>query len=182
MKYGGFALNKPSRSVPKHFDKLKLLPSGSSVGSCSNIISQRRRLSKTIRCNSCVLSSILLLHPSSCYVASDPRSYILVGLNHDEENDAVDDNHAENHTQVNPFWSVQVDLEDVLKNVFTWNLESTPLAVKHQASQIILVLTLKEQTKQINLIITWWWLIWSVVGFKVITCSAQKWKLMYDIG
>ena len=97
MKYGGFALNNFLEVTSNS------LPSGSSIGTCSNIVSQRRRLSKTIWCNSGVLSSILLLHPSPCYVSSDPRSYILVGLNHDEENDPVDDDHAENHTEVNPF-------------------------------------------------------------------------------
>ena len=92
------------KCVVKHFEKLTTLPSASStIGSCSNIVSQRRRLCKTIRCNCGVLSTILLLHPSSRYVTSNPRSYILVGLNHDEENDAVDDDHAENHTEVNPF-------------------------------------------------------------------------------
>jgi len=40
---------------------------------------------------------------------------------------------------------MQVDLKDVLKNIFTRNLESTPLAVKRQASQIILVLTLENK-------------------------------------
>ncbi|CAH2037084.1 unnamed protein product [Thlaspi arvense] len=118
VKYGGFAMIN-FLEVPSNTGQAQTLPSASSIGLCSNIVSQRRRLGKTIWRNCGVLSSILLLHPSSCDVASDPRSYILVGLNHDEENDAVDDNHAENHTEVDPFRSVQVDLEDVLQNIFT---------------------------------------------------------------
>jgi len=102
VKYGGFALIN-FHEVSSNTGQDQALPSASSICSCSNVISQRRRLGKTIWCNCGVLSSILLLHPSACYVTSDPRSNILVGLNHDEEDDAVDDNHAKNHTEVNPF-------------------------------------------------------------------------------
>lgn len=102
VKYGGFALIN-FLEVSSNSGQAPSLPSASTIGSCSNIISQGRRLGKTIGCNCGVLSSILLLHPSACYVTSNPRSYILVCLNHDEEDDAVDDNHAKNHTEVNPF-------------------------------------------------------------------------------
>lgn len=92
-----------SLEVSSNTGQAPSLPSAGTIGSCSYIISQGRRLGKTIWCNCGVLGSILLLHPSACYVTSNPRSYILVGLNHDEEDDAVDDNHAKNHTEINPF-------------------------------------------------------------------------------
>lgn len=154
-----------------------------------NIGSERWWLSENIRCDSCVLCSTLLLHSPPSKVPSDPRCHVLVDFDHDEENDAIDHNHAEDHTQVYPLWSVDINLEYFLQDVFARYLRKVRcLVVEYQAAQIVLVLTLKEFS------IVCFWIIkvrctclafknWGVLVLCVrITCSAQKWKLMYDIG
>lgn len=64
---------------------------------------------------------LLLLHPSPGYVTSDPRGNILAKFDHDEENDPVYDYHAEDYTQINPLWSVYINLENILQYVFAWD-------------------------------------------------------------
>jgi len=116
-----------------------------SFGWRGNIGSERWWLSENIRCNSCVLSSTLLLHSPPSQVPSNPWCHILVDFDHDEENNAVDHDHAEDHTQVYPLWSVHINLEDLFQDVFSWYpWKIWCLVVKYQAPQIILVLTLKE--------------------------------------
>lgn len=85
----------------------------------------------------------LLLHYSPCYVASHPRRHVFVDLDHDEEDYAVDDDHAIDHTEIHPFRSVYVDLEDVFQDELTVYFHARRLAVEHQPLQIILVLSLK---------------------------------------
>lgn len=107
---------------------------------------QRRRLSETVRRNCGVLSPILLvpmLNLSPRDVPSDPRCQVLIDLDHHEEYDAVNDNHAEKNTEINPFWSGHSDLEHIFQYVFPrdfWKIRW--LVVEHQAVQIILVLPL----------------------------------------
>lgn len=115
--------------------------------SCTSlhIISQRRRLGKTSRSNCCMLITILQLHSSSSHITSDPGRYILTNFDHDEEDDAVDDYHAEEDTKIYPLWSVNVNLEHVFQDVLARYLEKIRwLVVKQQALEIILVLPLKR--------------------------------------
>lgn len=84
-----------------------------------NVVPQWRGLSETLRRSCCTLVSNLLLHYSSCNITSNPRGHILVDLDHDEEDEAVDENHAEDHTKVHPFWSFCVNLEDVFQDELT---------------------------------------------------------------
>lgn len=87
---------------------------------------------------------LLLLHPSPCYIPSDPRSHILIDLDHNEEYNPVYDYHAQYHTQIYPFWSVHIDLEHVFQDVLARDLwKIWWLVVEQQPFQIILVLTLK---------------------------------------
>lgn len=49
-----------------------------------------------------MLITILLLHSSSSHVTSDPGCHILANFDHDEEDDTVDDYHAEEDTKIHP--------------------------------------------------------------------------------
>lgn len=106
---------------------------------------QRRGLGQAIRGDRCVLSPILQLHPPPGYVTPDPRSHILIDLDHDEEDDAVYHDHAEEHHQVYPFRSAYVDLKHVHQNILSRDLgEVGRLVVEHQALQVVLVLPLEQ--------------------------------------
>lgn len=67
---------------------------------------QGRRMGETIgsncNCSGLISIHVLLLHSSPGYATSDPRGNILTNFDHDEENDPVDDYHAEEYTQINP--------------------------------------------------------------------------------
>lgn len=75
---------------------------GRSCSFCS-ISPQRGRVRQSIRGNCFILSAILLLHSSSCNVASDPWCHVFTYLDHDEEDDAVESDHAEDDTEIDPF-------------------------------------------------------------------------------
>lgn len=56
---------------------------------------------------------LLLLQSSPCYIAPYPWSHILIDFNHDEEQDAVDDDHAKKNSQIPPLRPVHINLEDI---------------------------------------------------------------------
>lgn len=121
------------------------LPFMSSSCPIGDIGPQWRRLGETVRSNRGILIAILLLHPSPSYVASEPGGDILINFDHDEKDDAVDDYHAEDDTEIHPFWSVHINLEYILQDVLSRYLGKFRwLVVKQQALKIILVLSLKS--------------------------------------
>ncbi|BAT11460.1 Os10g0494400, partial [Oryza sativa Japonica Group] len=87
----------------------------------------------------------LALHPAPRDVAAHPRGDVLADLDHGEEEEAVDEDHAEEHGEVQPLGSAHVDLEHVLQDVLAGDLgELVVLVVEHQALQVVLVLTLQQ--------------------------------------
>lgn len=78
-------------------------------------------------------------------MAADPRQHILVDLDHEEEEDAVDEDHAENDRQVDPLGPVHVDLEDVLQDEVPWDLGLIRvLVVEYEAFHVVLALALLD--------------------------------------
>lgn len=101
-----------------------------------DVASQRRRLAHGG-------GRALLLHPLPRDVAADPRQRVLVDLDHEEEEDAVDEDHAENDRQVDPLGTVHVDLEDVLEDEVPGDLGLVRvLVVEHEALHVVLALAL----------------------------------------
>lgn len=86
------------------------------------------------------------LHPPPRDVAAHPGGHVLADLDHDEEEEAVDDDHAEQHGKVQPLGPVHVDLEHVLQDVLPGDLgQLVVLVVEHQALEIVLVLALQHR-------------------------------------
>jgi hypothetical protein len=87
-----------------------------------------------------------VLHPPPRDVTANPRGHVLADLDHDEEEEAVDDDHAEEHGKVQPLGPIHVHLEHVLQDVLPRDLgQLVVLVVKHQALQIVLVLPLRDE-------------------------------------
>lgn len=78
-------------------------------------------------------------------MATDPWQHILVDLDHEEEEDAVDEDHAENDWQVDPLGPVYVDLKDVLQDEVPGDLGFIwVLVVEYEAFQVVLALALLD--------------------------------------
>ena len=76
-------------------------------------------------------------------MATDPWQHVLVDLDHEEEQGAVDEDHAEDNRQVNPLGPVHVDLEDVLQDeVPRYPGLIWVLVVKYEAFHVVLALAL----------------------------------------
>lgn len=85
-----------------------------------------------------------VLDPPSCNIPANPGSDVLVNFDHYEEDDAVDDDHAEEDAEIHPFGPMHVNLEDVLEDVLSGDLgEIGGLVVEDQALEIVLVLALQ---------------------------------------
>lgn len=73
----------------------------------------------------------------------NPWHDVLINLDHDEKQDAVDKDHAENDRQINPFGPLHVDLENVFKNEVPRDLGLIwVLVVEYKTLQVILALAL----------------------------------------
>jgi hypothetical protein len=82
-------------------------------------------------------------HPPPRDVAAHPGGDVLGGLDHREEEQAVDDDHAEQHGQVEPLGPPRVHLEHVLQDELAGDLAGQHvvlLAVEQQALEVVLVL------------------------------------------
>lgn len=102
-----------------------------------------RGLSETKWSNGGTLVCSLVLDSSPCNVTTNPRSDVLVNFDHNEEDDAVDDDHTEKNAEINPFGSPHVNLEYIFQDVFSRNLRKVwGLVVEDQAFEVILVLAL----------------------------------------
>lgn len=105
-----------------------------------------RGLSETKWSDGGTLVRSLVLDSSSCNVTANPRSDVLVNFDHNEEDDAVDDDHAEENAEIHPLGSAHVNLENIFQDVFSGNLRKVRgLVVEDQAFEIILVLALKKK-------------------------------------
>lgn len=78
-------------------------------------------------------------------MATDPWQHILIDLDHEEEQDAVDEDHTEDNRQVNPLGPIHIDLENVLQDEVTRDSGLIRvLVVKYEAFHVILALALYD--------------------------------------
>jgi hypothetical protein len=78
-------------------------------------------------------------------VTTNPRHHILIYLDHEEKQNAVYKDHAENDWQINPLGPIHIDLENVFKNEIPRDLGLIRvLVVENKTIQVILALALLD--------------------------------------
>jgi len=113
---------------------------GRQAGHVDHVPAERRRSGGQLH-----LALPPVLHPPLRDVAAHPGGHVLADLDHHEEEQAVDDDHAEQHGQVQPLGPVHVDLEHVLQDELPGDLgQLVVLVVEQQALQVVLVLALQD--------------------------------------